>query len=95
MQPFDLVPGENSFATVFEYMPEDANDTTAQAFLTEYISTGDTIDLTIQGDADSTPYASLQEALEGVKISTSLTGIDFPNLVTHINVYITLDTLVE
>ena len=82
-------------STVFEYMPSNANDTTAQAFLTEYISTGDTIDLTIQGDSESTPYESLQQALEGVKISTSLTGINFPDLVTHINVFITLDTLVE
>ena len=76
-------------------MPNDANDTTAQAFLTEYITTGDTIDLTIQGDSASTPYESLQQALEGVKIATSLTGINFPTLVTHINVFITLDTLVE
>ena len=81
--------------TVFEYMPNDANDTTAQAFVTEFITTGDTIDLTIQGDGESSPYDSLDQALEGVKISTSLTGINSPTLITHINVYITLDTLVE
>ncbi|KAI0072486.1 hypothetical protein K474DRAFT_1678619 [Panus rudis PR-1116 ss-1] len=93
IDPFNLVPGENTIPTIFEYMPSDANDTTAQAFITEFVTTGDKIDLSIQGDGESSPYASLDQALEGVKISTSLTGINFPNLITHIEVIITLDTL--
>jgi hypothetical protein len=94
-QPFLLVPGENTIPTVFEYMPADRNDTTAQAFITEFVTSGDTIDLTIQGDEFSSPFESLDPALEGVKISTSLSGLNFPNLITHINVFITADTLFE
>ena len=81
--------------TIFEYMPNDANDTTAQAFITEFVTTGDAIDLTIQGDSSSTPYESLGPALEGIKITSSIPGLNFPNLITHVNVFITLDTLVE
>ncbi|KAI0686333.1 hypothetical protein BC835DRAFT_1523138 [Cytidiella melzeri] len=95
IDPFSLVPGDNSVPTVFEYMPSDANDTTAQAFLSEFLTTGDTIPLMIQGDGQSSPYESLIPALEGVKISTSLTGINFPKLITHITVYITADTLFD
>ncbi len=70
----DLVPGENTVPTEFHYQPNDANDTTAQAFLTEFLQTGDDIPLTIKGDGDSSPFASLVPALEGVEISTSLKG---------------------
>ena len=81
--------------TEFHYEPANANDTTAQSFLTEFLTTGDTLDLTITGDSSSSPFASLEEALEGIKIATSLTGINFPTLLTHINVFITVDTLLE
>ncbi|KAI0370690.1 hypothetical protein BV20DRAFT_966193 [Pilatotrama ljubarskyi] len=91
----DLVPGENTIATEFHYAPADANDTTAQAFLTEFLQTGDEIPLTIKGDSDSSPFASLQPALEGVELSTSLKGLNVPPIVTHINAYITLDTLID
>ncbi|KAI8977823.1 hypothetical protein BD414DRAFT_466746 [Trametes punicea] len=91
----DLVPGENTIATEFHYAPADANDTTAQAFLTEFLQTDDDIPLTIKGDSDSSPFASLQPALEGVELSTSLKGLNVPPIVTHINAYITLDTLFD
>ncbi|KAI9066059.1 hypothetical protein FKP32DRAFT_1566723 [Trametes sanguinea] len=91
----DLVPGENTIATEFHYAPADANDTTAQAFLTEFLQTDDDIPLTIKGDSDSSPFASLQPGLEGVELSTSLKGLNVPPIVTHINAYITLDTLVD
>ncbi|KAI0354382.1 hypothetical protein OH77DRAFT_1404952 [Trametes cingulata] len=91
----DLVPGENTIATEFHYAPADANDTTAQAFLTEFLQTGDEIPLTIKGDSESSPFASLQPALEGVELSTSLKGLNVPPIVTHINAYITLDTLID
>lgn len=45
-----------------------------QSFLSQFIQTGDALDLTILGDSDSTPFASLQAALSGLKLSTSLTG---------------------
>ncbi|CDO73852.1 hypothetical protein BN946_scf185016.g9 [Trametes cinnabarina] len=91
----DLVPGENTIATEFHYAPADANDTTAQAFLTEFLQTDDDIPLTIKGDSDSSPFASLQPGLEGVELSTSLKGLNVPPFVTHINAYITLDTLFD
>ncbi|RPD52194.1 hypothetical protein L227DRAFT_623401, partial [Lentinus tigrinus ALCF2SS1-6] len=74
IDPLNLAPGENTMPTEFHYQPNDANDTTAQAFLTEFLQTGDGIALTIKGDGDSSPFASLVPALEGVGISTSLKG---------------------
>ncbi|KAI0668274.1 hypothetical protein C8Q78DRAFT_1081656 [Trametes maxima] len=91
----DLVPGENTLATEFHYAPADANDTTAQAFLTEFLQTGDEIPLTIKGDSESSPFGSLQPALEGVELSTGLKGLNVPPFVTHINAFITLDTLLD
>lgn len=70
----DLVPGENTIATEFHYAPADANDTIAQGFLTEFLQTDDDIPLTIKGDSESSPFGSLQPALEGVELSTSLKG---------------------
>jgi hypothetical protein len=64
----------------------------AQSFLTEYISSGDNIPLTIKGDGQSSPFGSLIVGLEGVSLETSLTGIN-AKLIEHINVYITVDTL--
>ncbi|KAI0773181.1 hypothetical protein BD413DRAFT_603560 [Trametes elegans] len=90
-----LVPGENTIETEFHYAPADANDTTAQEFLTEFLQTADDIPLTIKGDSDSSPFGSLQPALEGVELSTSLHGLDVPPIVQHINAYITLDTLFD
>ncbi|RPD70056.1 hypothetical protein L226DRAFT_261105 [Lentinus tigrinus ALCF2SS1-7] len=95
IDPLNLVPGENTMPTEFHYQPNDANDTTAQAFLTEFLQTGDGIALTIKGDGDSSPFASLVPALEGVGISTSLKGLNVPPIVTHINAFITLDTLID
>ncbi len=71
----DLVPGENTIATEFHYAPADANDTVAQSFLTEFLQSDDDIPLTIQGDSDSSPFASLQPGLEGVELMTSLKGM--------------------
>ncbi|KAH9934026.1 uncharacterized protein BXZ73DRAFT_100865 [Epithele typhae] len=94
IDPLDLVPGENTLHAEFHYAPNDANDTTAQGFVTELLQTGDTIPLTIKGDSESSPFASLASALEGVEIDTSITGLSAPPIVTHINAFITLDTLV-
>ncbi|ESK92921.1 hypothetical protein Moror_8994 [Moniliophthora roreri MCA 2997] len=93
ISPFNLLPGENIFDSEFHYKPDNANDSVAQSFLADFLTTGSTLDLEIQGDAASSPFESLQEALSGVKISTQLTGMD-QKLLQHINVFITLDSLV-
>jgi hypothetical protein len=64
----------------------------AQSFITQYISSSGDIPVTVQGDASSSPYASLQPALEGIKLSSSIKGIG-KQLVSNVNVYITLATL--
>jgi|SRR5712672_651900 len=61
-------------STEFHYQPDNANDTTAQSFLTEFMQTSDTLSLSIKGDTPSSPYLSLVPALEGVSVSASLTG---------------------
>lgn len=73
-QNLNLVPGENSIDTEFHYMPDDANDTTAQGFITDFLQSSDNLPLTIKGDDDSSPYGSLVPALEGISLSSSLTG---------------------
>ncbi|EEB97247.1 hypothetical protein MPER_03476 [Moniliophthora perniciosa FA553] len=93
LQPFNFLPGENTFDSEFRYKPDNANDSVAQSFLADFLTTGNTLDLEIQGDAASTPFESLQEALSGIKISTQLTGMD-QKLLQHINVFITLDSLI-
>lgn len=88
-----MVPGENVIATEFHYMPDNANDTIAQSFLTQFIQSADALDLTIQGDTQSTPFASLQAALAGVQLSTNIPGLNHPQIITHTHVVITLDSL--
>ncbi|KAI6135778.1 hypothetical protein EV401DRAFT_1898270 [Pisolithus croceorrhizus] len=92
--PFDLVPGDNSMQGEFQYEPADANDTVSQSFLTSFIQSGDILPLSVKGDAASTPFTSLQSALEGVTLSTSVTGLNVPPIITHVYVTISLDSLV-
>ncbi|KAJ6593726.1 hypothetical protein B0H19DRAFT_32612 [Mycena capillaripes] len=91
---FNLVPGENIVPTEFHYEPADANDTVAQSFLTEFIQGNSALPLTIQGDLQSSPFASLAPALSSLTLTTSLQALNQPNLITHVNVFITLDSLV-
>ncbi|KAF7298203.1 hypothetical protein HMN09_01042200 [Mycena chlorophos] len=91
---FPLVPGEVSVASEFHYAPANANDTTAQSFLTSFIQGDSAIPLTIKGSADSSPFSSLGPALESLTLETSVQAMDQPTLITHINVYITLESLV-
>ncbi|KAF8626824.1 hypothetical protein AX15_004657 [Amanita polypyramis BW_CC] len=93
INPFNLEPGSNTIATEFHYQPGNANDTVAQSFLTRFIQTQDDIPLSIDGDFQSSPYESLQLALAGLHISTGLRGLNHPNIITHINVYVTPETL--
>ncbi|KAI6121372.1 hypothetical protein F5141DRAFT_1186618 [Pisolithus sp. B1] len=92
--PFDLVPGDNSMQGEFQYEPADANDTVSQSFLTSFIQSGDILPLSVKGDATSTPFTSLQLTLEGVTLSTSVTGLNVPPIITHVYVTISLDSLV-
>ncbi|KIK68835.1 hypothetical protein GYMLUDRAFT_34828 [Collybiopsis luxurians FD-317 M1] len=90
---FDLVPGSNIIPSEFHYEPENANDTTAQAFISSFLTGSDALPLSIDGDSASTPIDSLKEALSGLKLSTSLQGMG-QTLIKDITVTITLDSLV-
>ncbi|KAF8524806.1 hypothetical protein BU17DRAFT_84312 [Hysterangium stoloniferum] len=90
---FDLVPGQNVQPSEFHYMPANPNDTIAQSFLSAFLTTPNSLPLTIKGDSASSPFASLQPALSGVSLDTSLTGQN-QKLLSHINVFITLNSLV-
>src|SRR5712691_8617822 len=70
----NLVPGENTISAGFHYQPDNANDSTSQSFLHEFIQTSNSLLLSIKGDTSSSPYPSLVPALEGVSLSSSLTG---------------------
>jgi len=70
----NLVPEENTISAGFHYQPDNANDSTSQSFLREFIQTGNSLLLSIKGDTSSSPYPSLVPALEGVSLSSSLTG---------------------
>jgi hypothetical protein len=74
LKEFNVVPGENAIPAKFHYEPDNANDTIAQSFLSEFIQTGNTLPLSIHGDSLSSPYPSLVPALEGISLSTSLNG---------------------
>jgi len=52
------------------------------------------IDLNIAGDGGSTPFLSLRDGLEGIKLSSQIGGLNHPNLITHIHVLISLESLV-
>ncbi|KAG6857277.1 hypothetical protein H0H87_007110 [Tephrocybe sp. NHM501043] len=95
IDPFNLNPGENTFATEFHYMPDNTNDTTAQEFLGQFMQSGDQLPLMIHGDSASSPIASLSPGLAQLQLATSLTGLNQPNFITHITVTITLETLVN
>ena len=58
----------------FHYEPADANDTTAESFLTNFVQSGNVLPLTVQGDGASSPFTSLNPALEGVTLQTSVAG---------------------
>ncbi|KAG6820875.1 hypothetical protein H0H93_010219 [Arthromyces matolae] len=92
---FQLRPGDNPIATEFRYQPDNANDTTAQAFLSQFIQTDDNLDITIHGDDTSSPFASLSVGLAQLQLDTQLTGLNQPNFITAIYVTITLESLVD
>lgn len=58
----------------FRYQPNDANDATAQEFLSKFLQSAEDIPLTIKGDSESTPFDSLKPALGAIKLTTSATG---------------------
>jgi len=52
------------------------------------------IDLSIARDGGSTPFLSLRDGLESIKLSSQIGGPNHPNLITHIHVLISLESLV-
>ncbi|KAI0321180.1 hypothetical protein OF83DRAFT_1280620 [Amylostereum chailletii] len=90
----DLAPGENVVASEFHYMPDNANDTVAQSFLSDFLQGDDHIPLEVKGDPSSSPYASLLPGLEGISLSTSLQALNSAPIISHVNVFITLESLV-
>ncbi|KAJ3518119.1 hypothetical protein NLJ89_g70 [Agrocybe chaxingu] len=94
LDEFPLVPGSNVVDTEFRYQPANPNDTVAQAFLAEFIQTGNQIDLVIDGDLSSSPFASLAPALANLRLAGQLTGLNEPTFITQIAVIITLESLV-
>ncbi|RPD57468.1 hypothetical protein L226DRAFT_588694 [Lentinus tigrinus ALCF2SS1-7] len=98
IDPLNLVRGENTVPAELHYQPNDANDTTAQAFLTEFLQTADDIALTIKGDGDSSPFASLVPALEGLNVPPIITiNFDLDGVLTTCRLRIAnpLDTDME
>mgnify|MGYP007026579347 CR=1 FL=1 len=70
-------------------MPADPNNAVAEDLLTQYLSTKGQIPLTIQGDAESSPYGALDQAFSGLKLETSFPGQGEP-LVHDIEIYVDL-----
>ena len=64
-------------------------------FLTGFVQGSDPLPLTINGDSSSSSFASLVPGLEGISLSADLPAMDAPPILTHVNVFITLDTLVD
>ncbi|KAI0710861.1 hypothetical protein C8Q76DRAFT_623714 [Earliella scabrosa] len=98
IDPLNLVPGGTVAPTEFHYAPKDANDTEAQAFLTEFLQTDHEISLRVAGDSESSPFASLVPALDGISLDVTMRGkhrlgLNVPPIVTHINVFLGLSAL--
>ncbi|KAI9445657.1 hypothetical protein F5148DRAFT_769468 [Russula earlei] len=91
----NLVPGMNTIPTEFHFQPDHVNDTAVQRFLSEFTQSSDALALSIKGDPSSTPYASLVAALETISLTTSLTGLNVPPIITQINVYIPFSVIFD
>ncbi|GJN94719.1 hypothetical protein Rhopal_007810-T1 [Rhodotorula paludigena] len=89
INPLDIYLDTNTLATEFHYQPDPDSNEIAQDLLTQYLSTKGQIPLTIQGDASSSPYDSLDEAFSGITLSTSFPGQGIP-LVNDIEIYVDL-----
>jgi hypothetical protein len=63
--------------------------------LTQFLQTAGNIPLTVQGDAASSPYGSLQPALEGVILATSIAAIDSKPIIVSVSVSIPVSALTD
>ncbi|KAJ3850500.1 hypothetical protein EV368DRAFT_84496 [Lentinula lateritia] len=79
---FNLVPGTNSVPSEFHYEPANSNDSVAQSFIADFLTSNNSLPLSIKGDSASTPIDSLQEALSGLSLSASLPG-EYPSHPSH------------
>jgi len=91
----NIVPGVNAIPAQFHYYPSNPNDTVAQKFLTEFLPTTSFIPLTIQGDAASSPYSSLQPALEGLSLASGITATASRPIIVSVTVTIPLTALLD
>ncbi|KAJ3868577.1 hypothetical protein EV359DRAFT_77557 [Lentinula novae-zelandiae] len=83
----NLVPGANTVPSEFHYEPANSNDSVAQSFIADFLTSNSSLPLSITGDSASTPIDSLQEALSGLSLRMGQT------LIKDIMVTITLDSL--
>lgn len=67
-------------------------DTGAQAFLTQFISSNDSLSVQVRGDSESSPFSSLGPALEGLNLKASIPGLGI-QLITSVTVYVTYSSL--
>ena len=81
------------YAGEFHYQPENANDTTAQWFLSQLIQSDEILDVDVVGDEETTPFLSLLDGVKGIKLSSQIRGLNQPNLIATIQVLIPLDVL--
>ncbi|CAO1623850.1 unnamed protein product [Parajaminaea phylloscopi] len=100
-----LIPGTNNVSTVFQYMPDNPADATAEDLLRSYLQPVENTESTPQlkipiqilgsggGAQPLTPWDSLVPALRGVQADGTIDGIG-ARVVQHIDVYITVSTLV-
>lgn len=93
VNPLDLVPGQNSLPGEFHYAPPDPNQSD---LVTQYLQRpayaegpSGLIPITVIGDAQSSPYASFIEGLEGIKLAATFPGIG-AQLVNYVHIQIDL-----
>lgn len=81
-----IAPGANTYDAEFQLTPtaDPAQQGLVGKILSGYLM-GGTFPLTVQGNAQSSTIASLQEGLAGVSLATSITGVP-PTLITSTKV---------
>lgn len=72
-----LVPGQNTIQGYLHYAPPNPlfSDVLTEFLQRPAYGSSDPIPIVISGDGQSSPYASLIEALEGVTIAATFNGI--------------------
>lgn len=87
INPLDLYNGTNTIPTEFHYQPADPGNQAAEALLTAYLETTGNISIRVQGYGESSPYGSLEAALDPIYLDTSFPGLGQP-LIETIDIYL-------